>query len=130
MVDFYRHVYKKDADDAHSLKASKWFTGMWGVVAIGFALFANLLENLIEAVNILGSIFYGVVLGVFLVAFFVKWVRGTAVFWGALIAQALVIVLFFQLEISYLWFNFIGCGLTMGFALILQAIRGNQPVSA
>ena len=90
---------------------------LWGVVAIGFALFANLVENLIEAVNILGSIFYGVVLGVFLIAFFVKWVRGTAVFWGALIAQALVIILFFELEISYLWFNFIGCGLTMGLAL-------------
>lgn len=130
MVDFYRHVFKKDADDAHSLKASKWFTGMWGVVAIGFALFANLVENLIEAVNILGSIFYGVVLGVFLVAFFVKWVRGTAVFWAALIAQALVIVLFFKLEISYLWFNFIGCGLTMSFALLIQVLRGNNTADA
>jgi solute:Na+ symporter, SSS family len=121
-VDFYRHVFRPAADDEHSLKASKWFTAMWGAVAIGFALFANLVENLIEAVNILGSIFYGVVLGVFLVAFFVKWVRGTAVFWAALIAQTLVIVLFFQLEISYLWYNFIGCGLTMGLALLLQTL--------
>lgn len=126
MVDFYRHVFNPEADDAQSLKASKWFTAMWGVVAIGFALFANLVENLIEAVNILGSIFYGVVLGVFLIAFFVKWVRGTAVFWGAIIAQTLVIVLFFELEISYLWYNFIGCGLTMGFALLIQMFRGNQ----
>ncbi len=122
-VDFYRHIWQPEADDGHSLKASKWFTAMWGVVAIGFALFANLVENLIEAVNILGSIFYGVVLGVFLVAFFVKWVRGTAVFWAALIAQTLVIILFFNLEISYLWYNFIGCGLTMGFALLIQALR-------
>lgn len=121
-VDFYRHVFSPDADDAHSLKASKLFTAMWGAVAIGFALFANLVENLIEAVNILGSIFYGVVLGVFLIAFFVKWVRGTAVFWAAIASQALVILLFFQLEISYLWYNFIGCGLTMGLALIIQTV--------
>lgn len=128
-VDFYRHVFKPDADDAHSVTASKWFTAMWGAVAIGFALFANLVENLIEAVNILGSIFYGVVLGVFLIAFFVKWVHGTAVFWAALIAQTLVIVLFFQLEISYLWYNFIGCGLTMGLALLLQTVIPSPAVA-
>lgn len=122
-VDFYRHVFKPTADDAQSLTASKWFTAMWGAVAIGFALFANLVENLIQAVNILGSIFYGVVLGIFLVAFFVKWVHGTAVFWAALLAQTLVIILFFQLEISYLWYNFIGCGLTMGLALLFQLMR-------
>jgi len=123
MVDFYRHVFRPKADDGDSLKASKWFTALWGAVAIGFALFANLVENLIEAVNILGSIFYGVVLGIFLIAFFVKWVHGTAVFWAALIAQTLVIGLFFQLEISYLWYNFIGCGLTMGLALLLQLVQ-------
>ena len=126
-VDIYRHVFRPDADDAHSLSASKWFTAMWGVVAISFALFANLVENLIEAVNILGSIFYGVVLGVFLVAFFFKHVRGTAIFWAALIAQALVIVLFFELTISYLWYNFIGCGLAVGLGLLIQAVRGNRP---
>ena len=126
-IDIYRHVFKPDADDAHSLLASKCFTAMWGVVAISFALFANLVENLIEAVNILGSIFYGVVLGVFLVAFFFKHVRGTAIFWAALIAQALVIFLFFELEISYLWYNFIGCGLAVGLGLLIQAVRGNGP---
>ena len=125
-VDFYRHVWKPNADDAHILTASKWFTGLWGMVAIAFALFANLVENLIEAVNILASIFNGVVLGVFLVAFFIKWVRGTAIFWAALLAQTIIIILFFNLEIGYLWFNFIGCGLTMGFALIIQSIRGNR----
>ena len=124
-VDFYRHVFRPGADDVHSLAASKWFTALWGMVAISFALFANLVENLIEAVNILGSIFYGVVLGVFLVAFFFKFVKGTAVFWAALIAQALVIFLFFRLEISYLWYNFIGCGLCVGMALLGQAILGN-----
>ena len=128
-VDFYRHVWKPNADDAHILTASKWFTGLWGMVAIAFALFANLVENLIEAVNILASIFNGVVLGVFLVAFFIKWVRGTAIFWAALLAQTIVIILFFNLEIGYLWFNFIGCGLTMGFALIIQSIRGNREIA-
>ena len=120
MVDFYRHIWKPASDDAHSVSASKWFTAMWGVVAISFALFANLVENLIEAVNILGSIFYGVVLGVFLVAFFIKQVRGTAIFWAAIVAQTLVIVAFFQLEISYLWYNFIGCGLAVGMGVLLQ----------
>jgi len=122
-VDIYRHVFNRTADDTHSLRATKLFTALWGGVAIGFALFANLVENLIEAVNILGSIFYGVVLGVFLVAFFVKWVHGSAVFWAALIAQTLVVVLFFQLEISYLWYNVIGCTLTMGLALIGQSLQ-------
>lgn len=126
-VDFYRHIFRPDADDAHSLKASKWFTALWGAVAISFALFANLVENLIEAVNILGSIFYGVVLGVFLVAFFLRFVRGTAIFWAALIAQALVILLFFQLEISYLWYNFIGCALTVGLGALLQPILPGRP---
>ena len=120
MVDFYRHIWKPKSDDAHSVTASKWFTAMWGVVAISFALFANLVENLIEAVNILGSIFYGVVLGVFLVAFFIKHVRGTAIFWAAIVAQTLVIVFFFQLEISYLWYNFIGCGLAVGLGVLFQ----------
>jgi len=121
-VDFYRHVFNPGADDAHSLAASKWFTAMWGVVAIAFALFANLVENLIEAVNILGSIFYGTVLGLFLVAFFLKHVRGTAVFWGGIIAQTLVIVFFFNLEISYLWYNFIGCAMCVCFSLMAQLI--------
>ena len=82
------------ADDAHYVAASKWFTVLWGLVAIAFALFANLAENLIQAVNIVGSIFYGVVLGLFLVAFFLRRVGGTAVFWAALAAQVLVFVLY------------------------------------
>jgi Na+/proline symporter len=123
-VDIYKHLVKRDADDAHYVIASKCFTAFWGLVAIGFALFANLAENLIQAVNILGSVFYGVVLGIFLVAFFVKWVRGTAVFWAALVSQALVFGLYFTLPISYLWYNVIGCAACMGFAILLQALLG------
>jgi len=99
------------------------------MVAIGFALFAHLAENLIQAVNIVGSIFYGVVLGLFLVAFFVKWVHGTAVFWGAIVGQILVFVLYALTDISYLWFNVIGCVACMIFAIILQAVIGKGPVS-
>jgi len=125
-VDFYRHLLKREAGDAHYVKASRWFTALWGLVALGFALFAHLAENLIQAVNIVGSVFYGVVLGLFLVAFFVKWVRGTAVFWGALLAEGVVLYFYFHLkntpqEISYLWYNLIGCAACLLFSIIIQA---------
>ena len=123
-VDFYRHVLKRDATDAHYVAASKWFTLLWGLVALAFALFANLVENLIQAVNIVGSVFYGVVLALFLVAFFLRWIGGTAVFWAALAAQTLVFVLYLSLSISYLWYNFIGCAACVLFSLIIQAVLG------
>jgi Na+/proline symporter len=123
-VDIYRHLVRKEATDAHYVAASKWFTALWGVVAIGFALFANLAENLIQAVNILGSVFYGVVLGLFLVAFFLRRIGGTAVFWAALAAQILVFSLYATLQISYLWYNVIGCAACMAFSIILQAAIG------
>ncbi|HKI69489.1 MAG TPA: sodium:solute symporter, partial [Verrucomicrobiae bacterium] len=72
VVDFYKHIMKKEATDAHYVAASRWFTALWGVIAVSSAIFANLVENLIQAVNILGSVFYGVLLGIFLVAFFMK----------------------------------------------------------
>jgi solute:Na+ symporter, SSS family len=119
-IDFYRHIVNRDAADAHYVQASRWFTVMWGAVAIAFALFANMVENLIQAVNIVGSIFYGVVLGMFLAAFFLTRVRGTAVFWAALAAQSLVFVLYSILPISYLWYNVIGCVACLIFAMLLQ----------
>jgi Na+/proline symporter len=125
-VDFYRHLLKREASDAHYVSASKWFTLFWGLVAIAFALFANLVENLIQAVNIVGSVFYGVVLALFLVAFFLKWVKGTAIFWAALAAQTLVFVLYFSLNISYLWYNFIGCAACVLLSLVLQAVIGSK----
>jgi Na+/proline symporter len=125
-VDFYRHVLRPHAGDAHYVGASRFFTLLWGGIAIGFALFANLVENLIQAINILGSIFYGVILGLFLVAFFLKRVGGTAVFVGGLIAQVLVIVLYFSLSISFLWFNLIGCVACILFSLLLQGMLGND----
>jgi Na+/proline symporter len=129
-IDFYRHVVKRDASDAHYLAASKWFTAFWGLVALAFALFAHLVENLIQAVNILGSVFYGVVLGLFLVAFFLRRVGGTAVFWAAVAGQILVFGLYFALNIGYLWYNFIGCAACVLFSLILQAVIGSRGAPA
>jgi len=129
-VDFYRHIIKRDATDAHYVTASKCFTLLWGLVALAFALFANLAENLIQAVNIVGSVFYGVVLALFLVAFFLRWVGGTAVFWAALAAQMLVFVLYFSLSISYLWYNFIGCAACVIFSIALQAAIGSDGKTA
>ncbi|HYO65224.1 MAG TPA: sodium:solute symporter, partial [Archangium sp.] len=127
-VDFYRRLVRPDASDRHVLMASKLFTVFWGLVAVAFASFASLLDNLIQAVNILGSIFYGTVLGIFLVAFFFKHVRGHAVFFAALISQMTVIALFMFSAIGYLWFNVIGCSLVVILALALQAVmpRGAQ----
>ena len=125
-VDFYRHLHKTPVDDAHYVRAAKWFTAMWGLFAIGFALFARFMENLIEAINILGSIFYGVVLGLFLVALFLKRIGGTAVFFAALVAQAFVVVLYFSLTISYLWYNLIGCAACVGLSLLLQWALGSR----
>jgi Na+/proline symporter len=123
-IDFYRHLIRREADDAHYVTASKWFTFLWGMVALAFALFANLAENLIQAVNIVGSIFYGVVLALFLIAFFVKRVGGTAIFWAALASQAMVIALYFSLNISYLWYNLIGCAACVLLSLLFQVVLG------
>ncbi|HEY1763504.1 MAG TPA: sodium:solute symporter [Opitutaceae bacterium] len=119
-VDFYRHLVGPGMTDAHYVAASRWFTAFWGLVAIAFALFAHLAENLIQATNILGSVFYGAPLGLFLVAFFFKRVGGTAVFWAALAAQAIVFALCFT-RISYLWYNVVGCAACIAISLVLQA---------
>ncbi len=125
-IDIYRHLVKRD--DAHYYKASRLFTGLWGLVAIGFALFANLSENLIQAANIVGSIFYGVILGIFLAAFFFKRIQGTAIFFGAIVAQLIVFVSYFRLgeTVGYLWYNVIGCGLCLALASGLQSALGQR----
>jgi Na+/proline symporter len=124
-VDFYKRLIKKDGSDHHYLNVSKGLTFAWGVVAILFAILAKNSENLIEAVNIIGSIFYGTVLGIFLVAFFLKWVRGSAVFVSAIIAQIGVIICHFMteagfFELGYLWYNVIGCGTTIILSMMLS----------
>jgi Na+/proline symporter len=129
-VDFYRPLIRHDASERHYLIAAKIFTAMWGVIAIAFALFANLVENLIEAVNILGSIFYGTILGLFLAAFFLRFVRGSAVFTAALCSQTLVLVLFKTTNIGYLWYNVIGCAAVCLFSTLLQRTVFAEPRDA
>ncbi|WP_309890756.1 sodium:solute symporter [Archangium sp.] len=119
-VDFYKRLLRPDATDRHMLIASKLLTIFWGLVAVAFASFASLLDNLIQAVNILGSIFYGTVLGLFLVAFFLKHVRGHAVFLAAVLSQGTVIALYATTKIGYLWYNVIGCSLVVVLSLMLQ----------
>jgi Na+/proline symporter len=122
-IDFWRHFRPLAADDeARNVRAARRFTALWGVFAVGFALFAGFAENLIEATNILGSIFYGVLLGLFVVAFFFRRVGGNAVFFAAVTAQALVIVMYFSLNIGYLWYNLIGCAACIAFSVALQAV--------
>jgi solute:Na+ symporter, SSS family len=122
-IDFWRHVRPLAAgDEARNVRAARRFTALWGVFAVAFALFAGFAENLIEATNILGSIFYGVLLGLFVVAFFLRRVGGSAVFFAAVIAQALVIVMYFSLNIGYLWYNLIGCAACIAFSVALQAV--------
>jgi Na+/proline symporter len=125
IVDFYKQL-KPGATDKHYVVASRCFTVFWGLVAIGFALFARVSENLIEAGNIVGSIFYGVPLGLFLIAFFIKRIGGTAAFWAAVVTQAFIIVAYFTLPISYLWLNPIGCGLCIVLSLMLQTVVGRK----
>ena len=118
-VDLYqRNVGEKSS--THLVKASQGFTLLWGGIAILFAAFGSLVENLIQLVNIIGSVFYGTILGVFLVAFFLKQVKGKAVFWAAIASEALVIFIFTQDWVSFLWLNVIGAVLTLGIALLLQ----------
>ena len=124
-IDLWRHFRPlAAADEARNVRVAKRFTALWGLFAVAFALFAGFAENLIEAINILGSIFYGVVLGIFLVAFFFRGVGGNAVFFAAVGAQALVIVMFLSLNIGYLWYNLIGCAACIAFSMLLQAALG------
>ncbi|MEM6516232.1 MAG: sodium:solute symporter [Bacteroidota bacterium] len=126
-MDLYkRNVAEKT--DSQMLNTSKWFTLLWGIMAIGVACVANLAENLIQLVNIIGSIFYGNVLGIFLLAFFIKNVKGNAVFTAALITQTIVIALFFMNEyeiinLPFLWLNFVGCIVVMTIALLIQSLK-------
>ena len=125
MIDFYKRLLKKKGSERYYVNASKIITAIWGFIAIGFALVANLLENLIEAVNILGSLFYGTILGIFIVAFFLKRVGAFAVFYAAIVAELLVIGVFFFYSdvIAYLWLNVIGCFLVILLSTLINNLR-------
>jgi SSS family solute:Na+ symporter len=119
-IDFYRPLIRPNASDHHYVVAAKTLTAVWGLIAIAVASFASLVENLIEAGNILGSVFYGSILGLFLAGFFIRRVAGSAVFFAAILAQTLVFVLFATTNIGYLWYNLIGCAAVLILAPVLQ----------
>jgi Na+/proline symporter len=122
--DIYRRSINPNRDDKHYFRMSRWFTVGWGVFIVIFATYADLFDNLIQAVNMIGSIFYGTILGIFFTAFFLKQVKGQAVFWGAVVAQAVVLYMFFFVDKNaYLWYNPLGCGLVMGIGWLLQMLR-------
>ncbi|RRB07510.1 sodium:solute symporter [Larkinella rosea] len=126
IVDIYKRLFCKNYSDSHYLMASKVSTIIWGVFCIVVAQFASKMGSMIEAVNILGSLFYGVILGIFLVAFYFKSIGGKATFWAAVIAEGLV-VWCWQVELTaFLWLNLIGCVLVIGIAWLLQRVMPNQ----
>ena len=134
-VDLYKRSIRKEASDNHYVMSSKLFTAFWGFGAILFATYASLFENLIQAVNLLGSLFYGTILGIFVVGFFIKWIKGKAVFIAAIGSQALILVVHFfngkglmgfEWNIGFLWYNAIGCLAVVLFGLLLQLFVGGS----
>jgi Na+/proline symporter len=123
MIDIYRRHFRRGASDHHYLMASRWATIFWGAYAIASAGFGRKLGSLIVAVNVLGSLFYGSLLGVFVLAFFFRRVRGTAAFWAMLAGEAVVFSAFLFTGISFLWYNVIGCGVVVLTALVITWAR-------
>ncbi|WP_291097410.1 MULTISPECIES: sodium:solute symporter [unclassified Flavobacterium] len=138
-IDIYKRNLKEEKSERHYVNATKFFTLFWGVVAILFASIGTLFENLIQLVNIVGSIFYGTVLGIFLVGFYVKYVKAKAIFCSAIISQITIFIIYYyaififpsgEEKLGYLWLNFIGAMLTIVLSILLQAItfrRKSQP---
>lgn len=119
VVDLYKR-FRNTQEEKHYVWAGKAFTLLWGVIAIAFALVGNLFENLIQLVNIIGSLFYGTILGIFLIALFFKSIKANAVFFAALITEIIVLIIFNQDLVSFLWLNVIGAVLTVVTAIIIQ----------
>jgi len=124
-IDLYRRN-NQSRSDKHYLRASKGFTMLWGIIAIVVACVANLFENLIELVNIIGSIFYGNVLGIFLLAFFFTYVKSRAVFIAAIITQGIIVYIWWIDLMPYLWLNVVGATLVIAIAFILQVVSPDK----
>ena len=121
--DIYRRSFVPGRDDHHYFQVSRIATVIWGGIITLFAIYFDLFDNLIQAVNMVGSLFYGTILGIFFTAFFLKKVGGQAVFWAAVVTQAVIAYLFFFVSKDpFLWYNPLGCGLVMGLSLILQQV--------
>ena len=130
-IDIYKRNVKEEKTERHYVNATKFFTLFWGIVAILFASIGTLFENLIQLVNIVGSIFYGTVLGIFLVGFYINYVQAKAIFYGAVVSQIAIFIIYYyaifvfpsgEEKLGYLWLNFIGAMLTIILSMIMQAV--------
>ncbi|WP_293895557.1 sodium:solute symporter [Flavobacterium sp.] len=139
-IDIYKRNITEEKTEKHFVNATKAFTLLWGVIAIGFACVGTLFENLIQLVNIVGSIFYGTVLGVFLVGFYIKFVKANAIFYSAVVSQITIFFIYYytihiyptgQEKLGYLWLNFIGASLTVILSMLAQfVLKSKQKVVA
>ena len=137
-IDFYKRRINQGQTDTHYLKSSKLFTLSWGIIAIIFASTLSLFENLIQAVNLIGSLFYPTVLGIFVVAFFFKKIRSNAVFMGAILSQAVIILVHYlntigeagAFTMGFLWYNALGCILVVLFSYIFNLVKPEKPLAA
>ena len=137
-LDIYKRNLKTEKSETHYLNATKFFTLMWGVIAILFACIGTLFENLIQLVNIIGSIFYGTVLGIFLVGFYIKKVQSQAVFYSAVISQITIFIIYYfaifiypsgEEKLGYLWLNFIGALLTIVLSIVIQMLVPKKEIA-
>jgi len=120
VVDFHKKFIHKNLSEEQDYRISRWYTLFWGIFCVVAAQFVIGMGSLIEAVNILGSWFYGIILGIFLVAFYFKSIRGNAVFWSALVSQVLIIVIYFQSGIGWLWLTLVGAFMVILFSFIIS----------
>jgi Na+(H+)/acetate symporter ActP len=130
-IDIYKRNLKEEKSEKHYLNASKLFTLFWGIIAILFACIGTLFENLIQLVNIIGSIFYGTVLGIFLVGMYSRRIQSSAIFYSAVFSQVAIFVIYYfaiylypsgEEKLGYLWLNFIGALLTIVIAWLLERL--------
>lgn len=123
-VDIYKRSIRPAETEEHYVKASKWLTVAWAVFGMIYASLVNQAENLIQFVNIVGSLFYGTILGIFLSAFYIKYLKSTAVFVGGLVGEVIILYLYFYTDVAFLLYNLIGCAAVIGVALVVQWITG------
>jgi Na+(H+)/acetate symporter ActP len=125
-IDIYKRSINPQGDDGHYVKSSRLFTVMWAGFAMVFASIANQAENLIQFVNIIGSLFYGTILGIFLTAFYIKYVKSTAIFWAGILGELIILYCYFFTDIAFLMYNIIGCVAVIVIGLVLQPILGRK----
>ena len=130
LIDFYKRVFKKEESQTHYVRAAKGLTITWGLIAIAFASVASLFENLIQFVNIIGSLFYGTILGIFLVAFYLRSISGRSVLISAIISEIIVIAIYRMDIVAYLWLNLIGCICVILLAFVIEFLVGGKKAEA